>query len=266
MTKLTDHSLLKKGAFIVEADALKKDLYQAEVLGVKVTSAPLSRVIRIIEERCKKSTHSRLFFIATVNPEFVMKAQSDSEFRNILNSADLALADGNGLKFADPLLATITPGRKIVETLVRSKRLKLFYLGGQPGVAEAMARNFGGRGEMGARVIREELESEQGNVHSLQLIKAINAFRPDVLLVAYGAPWQEKWIWKYRNELQVKVAIGVGGSFDYLLGRAKVPPEFIHKLGFEWLWRLVREPWRLKRQLKGGMFFLKVLQQRFSLH
>lgn len=258
--------LSKKQHISVEAEALKKDLYQAHVLGVKVTSAPLSRVIRIVEEICKKPVNSRLFFIATVNPEFIMTAQRDEEFRTILNHADLAFADGNGLRFADPKITAITPGRKVVEELVHSKKYKIFYLGGKAGVAEAMVTKYGGAGDMGAADIRTELFTESGHTHSLEVIKKINTYKPDILLVAYGAPWQEKWIWKYRDCLQVAVAIGVGGSFDYMLGRAKVPPEWIHKIGFEWLWRLVREPWRLKRQLRGGVFFWKVFLHRLSLH
>lgn len=91
-----------------------------------------------------------------------------------------------------------------------------------------------------------------------QIIKKINKCRPDVLLVAYGAPWQEKWLWRNRDVLKVKIAIGVGGAFDYLTGVKKLPPKFVERCGLEWLWRLIREPWRWKRQLALVRFAVMV--------
>ena len=70
----------------------------------------------------------------------------------------------------------------------------------------------------------------------------INKYQPDLLLVAYGAPWQEKWIWRHSEEIKAKVVIGVGGTFDSLAGRVKLPPKWVEKMGWEWLWRLKQEP------------------------
>ena len=91
----------------------------------------------------------------------------------------------------------------------------------------------------------------------------VNKYKPDILLVAYGAPWQEKWLWTNRHRLKAKVGIGVGGAFDYLTGHAAVPSEWINKLGLEWLWRLVHEPWRWRRQLSLIRFGWKVLIDAF---
>jgi len=96
-----------------------------------------------------------------------------------------------------------------------------------------------------------------------EAIKRINNFKPHLLFVAYGAPMQEKWIANNLIKLKVKVAMGVGGAFDYLAGKALRAPKIIQKLNLEWLWRLVHEPWRWKRQLKLAKFVFLVLKEKF---
>ena len=92
-----------------------------------------------------------------------------------------------------------------------------------------------------------------------EVVAKINKFKPDILLVAYGAPWQEKWISANLGELKAKVVMGVGGTFDYLTGRAKLPPRWMEKLGLEWLWRLILEPWRWRRQVNLVRFAWRVI-------
>ncbi|OGC92635.1 hypothetical protein A3D85_03460 [Candidatus Amesbacteria bacterium RIFCSPHIGHO2_02_FULL_47_9] len=220
-----------------------------EILGVKVTSSRLDRVIGILKEKLTKKIYEGPFFVVTVNTEFVMLAQEDEDFMRILNSADLAVADGAGLKLAG--VKNVVPGRSLVGELLKLK-LRTFYLGGRNGVAEAMARKYGGEWDGGEKSIRA------GEHKSISILNKINKYKPDLLLVAYGAPWQEKWIYRHLTELKVKVVMGVGGSFDYLTGRAKVPPEWISGAGLEWLWRLVHEPWRWRRQLRLARFLLKL--------
>ena len=226
--------------------ALENPDNKVNILGVGVTSTELAEVLTKIDQTClpagrfAKSSLKKTFFIVTVNQEFVMLAQDDPEFKDILNQADLALADGFGLKLAKADLQ-IVPGRKLVESLLH-RNLKMFYLGGQDGVAEQMAEKFGGGFDLGETDVSHP-------TRNAEILKKINVFEPDVLLVAYGAPWQEKWIWANKDQIQTKVVMGVGGAFDYLTGRAKMPPEWVNKWGLEWLWRLLHEPWRWRRQL-----------------
>ena len=85
-----------------------------------------------------------------------------------------------------------------------------------------------------------------------KVIKKINKAKPKILLVGLGSPKQEKWIYENLAKIpSVKVAIGVGGAFDFISGRIKRAPEFLQKIGLEWLWRLVLQPWRIKRVSKG---------------
>ena len=107
-----------------------------EILGVKVTSSRLDRVIGILKEKLTKKIYEGPFFVVTVNTEFVMLAQEDEDFMRILNSADLAVADGAGLKLAG--VKNVVPGRSLVGELLKLK-LRTFYLGGRNGVAETIA-------------------------------------------------------------------------------------------------------------------------------
>ena len=210
-----------------------------DIFGVKVVSARMDEVLEILRVKLSKSAYDKPFFVVTVNTEFVMLAQEDEEFKKILNEADLALADGAGLRLAG--VKNIVPGRKLVENLLR---YRVFYLGGRNGVAEKMAEKYGGEWDEGEESIRA------GEYGSISILNKINKYRPDILMVAYGAPWQEKWLYVNSSKLKAKVVMGVGGAFDYLTGRAKLPPERISGAGLEWLWRLIHEPWRWRRQLR----------------
>ncbi|MDO8487855.1 MAG: WecB/TagA/CpsF family glycosyltransferase [bacterium] len=235
----------------------KKNDDKVNILGVDVSVTSIDQVLGKIDQICT-SSFKKPFLIVTVNPEFIMVAQEDNEFQTVLNSADLAIADGNGLKLAKPDLP-IVPGRKLVQRIL-DHNYRIFFLGGRDKVAEKMAQRFGGAFSPGHADIKQTspIGSKQ-NKEDEEIVTKINAFRPDILLVAYGAPWQEKWIWAHRSQLKVKVAMGVGGTFDYLVGLAKLPPEWINKLGLEWAWRLIHEPWRWRRQLRLFKFVWKLI-------
>lgn len=232
---------------------------RVKVLGVGVNSTRFDEVLEEISRICEKKAVNRPFFITTVNQEFVMLAQSDSDFARIINASDLAIPDGVGLRLAIPSLE-IVPGRKLVEFLCNESKFKskykIFYLGARAGAARKMAETYGGEWDSGHENIQSSISNNQLNS---EIIKKINKYEPDILFVAYGAPWQEKWIYANLDRLKVKVVMGVGGSFDYLVGLAKVPPDWVNKIGLEWLWRLVQEPWRWRRQLALVKFMWKLL-------
>lgn len=224
----------------------KKRDNRINVLGVGVDSTEL---VEVLEKIAKEK-----LFIVTVNPEFVMLAQDDPEFKNILNNADLAIPDGVGLKLAG--VKNILPGRKLVAELLK-KPYKFFFLGGKNGVAQEMAQKFGGAFDSGETDIKHP-------TRNAEIITKINKYKPDILLVAYGAPYQEKWLNANSQLLNARVRIGVGGAFDYLTGRSTVPPEWVNKIGLEWLWRLYHEPWRWRRQISLIRFVFAVLKSFFE--
>ena len=202
--------------------------------------------------------------VVTVNPEFVMRAQRDSEFARVLASADLSLPDGNGVVWAARRqgcdVRAPVAGVDLVEPLAvmcAARRLRLFLLGAAPGVAAELASQL--------REAHEGLEVNAhsggpGPEHDTETLHRIHDHHADVLLVAFGAPAQEMWIDRLKNRLGVSVAIGVGGAFDYLTGRVTRAPVWMRRARLEWLARLVRQPWRIRRMAVLPVYAIKVLR------
>ncbi|HEX6289808.1 MAG TPA: WecB/TagA/CpsF family glycosyltransferase [Herpetosiphonaceae bacterium] len=190
--------------------------------------------------------------VVTVNPEFVMAAQRHPAFLKTLQQADLAVPDGVGLNFAarwtGQTLRNRVPGIELCERLAAlsaSSGLRLYLLGAAPGIAEAAAavlkQRFPGVVIAGCYAGSPQ-PSDEPEIHA-----RIRAARPDILLVAYGSPAQDLWIARNQPALQIPVALGVGGTLDYISGRVVRAPRWMRRLGLEWLFRLVRQPWRWKR-------------------
>jgi N-acetylglucosaminyldiphosphoundecaprenol N-acetyl-beta-D-mannosaminyltransferase len=202
--------------------------------------------------------------IATVNPEFVMRAQKDREFARILESASLCLADGTGVVWAARRLGCKmqgpVAGADLIDPLAMlcaRRGFRLFLLGAMPGVADELASRL--------RMSNPSL-AVAGHVggpapsHDAETLGLIRAHRADVLLVAFGAPAQELWIDRMKDRLGAAVSVGVGGSFDYLTGRVPRAPAWMRRAGLEWLNRLVRQPWRVRRMTVLPVYAMKVLR------
>jgi N-acetylglucosaminyldiphosphoundecaprenol N-acetyl-beta-D-mannosaminyltransferase len=201
--------------------------------------------------------------VATVNPEFVMRAGRDTNFARVLESADLCLPDGTGVVWAArrqgcQMSAPVT-GVDLIPLLAAlcvRRGFRLFLLGAAPGVAEEFATRL--RAEHpGIEVAAHAGSSDtSGDDEALRLIRE---HRTQVLLVAYGAPKQEMWIDRTKDRSGVAVAIGVGGSFDYLTGRVARAPAWMRNAGLEWTHRLLQQPWRIRRMAVLPVYALKVL-------
>ena len=233
------------------------------MLGVRVDcvdmAGALERIGALIDAG---GTH----LVATVNPEFVMSARRDPEFARVLESSDLCLADGsrvvwaarrNGCRLDAPV-----PGVDLIPELaamcLRRKR-GLFMLGAAPGVALEAARR------LKAANPRLDVVAHSGSPepkYDEETLKLIAAQRPAVLLVAFGAPGQEKWIDRMRSKLEVPVCVGVGGAFDYLAGIVPRAPALMRRAGLEWLFRLMVQPWRIGRMSVLPIFALRVLMSK----
>jgi len=201
--------------------------------------------------------------VATVNPEFVMRAQKDRRFAQVLEGAALCLPDGVGvvwaLRRAGCDLRSPVAGTDLVPPLAdlcARRGHRLFLLGAAPGVAPELAA------QLRARHPVLEVAAHGGSpaeADDLETLRLIHEHRTDVLLVAYGAPQQELWIERLKGPLGVSLAIGVGGAFDYLAGRVPRAPAWMRKAGLEWLHRLVRQPWRVRRMAVLPVYAIKVL-------
>ncbi len=190
----------------------------------------------------------------------IVAAQEDPVFKQILNESSLAIPDGIGLKLTGKVKNKVA-GIDLMEELLKisaKKGFKVGLLGGKSGVAEAAAKKIKKK-YPGLELVyvksggEVDLEGRMTNVSS-----AITK-RIDLLFVAFGHIKQEKWIAQNLSRIPVKVAMGVGGSLDYLAGTVLRPPKFIRSLGLEWLFRLIAQPWRIKRQINLFKFIWMVL-------
>jgi N-acetylglucosaminyldiphosphoundecaprenol N-acetyl-beta-D-mannosaminyltransferase len=228
---------------------------KTEILGVGVDNVTMDGAIAAANGFFDGFGHT----VVTPNPEMIMLAQRDGEFRRVLNEADLSVADGIGVVIASRILGKPLPER--VAGFDFAQRLfdggRSFYLfGAKPGIADTAARRLRARG---VNVV--------GSWHGYfdddtDIIKDINAKKPDVLLVCLGAPKQEKWIAANKDRLEVHILLGAGGTLDGLAGTVKRAPVFFQKTGTEWLYRAARQPSRFARLGVIPGFLLGVLQAR----
>ena len=205
--------------------------------------------------------------ICTVNPEFIMAAQNDAEFRRILNQSTLNLPDGIGVVWAAQrqgyqLRERVAGSDLIYPLAARSAKVgwRIFLLGAAEGVAEQAALKLRalspGVNIVGAWAGSPRLEDEA------EAVRRIRAAEANIVLVAYGAPQQDKWIARNLAQTGARVAIGMGGSFDFVIGTQRRAPQWIRRLNLEWLYRLLREPWRWRRQLALPKFVWRVVTER----
>ncbi|MDO8505045.1 MAG: WecB/TagA/CpsF family glycosyltransferase [bacterium] len=230
------------------------------ILGVKVDSVTCAQALVRVEDMLGDGGQH---IITTPNPEFIVAAQRDSQFRAILNRASLALPDGVGLMLASRLLGTPLQeriaGSDFVLDIARiaAERGHTMYLFGSRGevaqrAAKKLQSQFPNLKIVGADPGPEptDLPTTSYSLHTLQ------DAAPDILFVALGHGKQEKWIAEHLSELpSVKIAMGVGGAFDFIAGKIQRAPRLFQLLGMEWLWRLLRQPKRLPRIFRAVVVF-----------
>jgi N-acetylglucosaminyldiphosphoundecaprenol N-acetyl-beta-D-mannosaminyltransferase len=204
--------------------------------------------------------------IITLNPEMVMAARRDPLLAAAILRADLTTADGVGVTWAARL-----HGRRLtrvtgVDLLEQSARLasersyRLFLLGAAPGVAAEAAARLAERYPLLQPI--GTVSGSPATGAEATILAQLSQIRPDILFVAFGSPAQEQWVAHLRDELGqsgVGVAVGVGGAFDFISGRAKRAPGWMRKVGLEWVYRLIHEPWRWRRMLTLPRFMLAVM-------
>lgn len=206
--------------------------------------------------------------VITLNAEIVYTAMKDRQLQAIINSASLVTPDGIGIVWASRLMGYDISERitgidliyKISEKAV-GQGWTIFLLGASPGMADKAACN------LSTLYPGLQIAGSDHGFHKTEdmhkVIKGINQARPHILLVALGAPRQEYWINQYKDQLKVPVCIGVGGSFDVIAGEKKRAPEWFIRFNLEWLYRLISEPARIKRQAVLPLFVLQVLISKY---
>lgn len=233
-------------------------LEKKKVLGIGITKARDNEILEYIITSLEKSEGK--YYVVTPNPEILVYAKSHANFRTILNNARIALCDGVGIIWAGKVLGQGVKhrvgGTDFIEKVcseVCKKPITVGFLGGRGSVAEKTAECLQKK-YPGLKVVFAASEWPE-NSSKLSI---------DILFVAFGFPKQEEWIAQNLEKIPVKIALGVGGAFDYISGNIERAPVFIRELGFEWLYRLIRQPWRIKRQLALLEFIFLVLKEKFS--
>lgn len=211
-----------------------------------------------------------IFHIVSLNPENLVIALKDKEFKNIVKKAQIKIIDGVGVEIALYLLFTQkferVAGVDLFEYLLRwagKEGFKVLLIGGRGNLAKSIADCYSKKfpkgkyfGFEGIKNIHKVKKEEEKKIFSI-----VSNFKPHFVFVAFGSPFQEKWIWRNRVKFKGSVVMGVGGGFDYVSGRVPRPPFLIRKVGLEWLWRLILQPWRAKRQLRLVKFSFLVLKE-----
>ena len=208
-------------------------------------------------------------YIITPNPEFIVLAQKDTQFREILNKADLSVPDGIGLVWLSRIFAGGLPERVTgvdllegLAALAEEHGFSLFLLGAKEGVAGKAAEVLKKR--FPRLKIAGTYAGDSSSKADNEVVSVIGNEKIDILAVAYGPVKQEKWIARNLPRLDIKLAIGVGGALDYISREKKRAPVIIRQIGLEWFFRLIREPWRLKRQLAIPTFTYLLLKDRLK--
>ena len=237
---------------------MSEEVKTKSVLGIKIDDVSINEAIDVIFSWLKSN---KKHYIVTPNPEFIMTAQNDPKFKEILNKADLAIPDGSGLKISGKITNTTT-GTDLIEEIFKKgdKAITIGFLGGSGGVAKKAAERLRKK-YPGTKILYAEDGPKvnfEGEEVSPALSNKYHKLRVDIVCVGFGQIKQEKWISKNLDKLPVKIAIGVGGAFDYFSGKVKRAPLWIRNLGLEWLFRLAVQPWRIKRQSQLVKYYFKV--------
>ncbi len=240
-----------------------------KILGVKIDKLTTKEVLEKIEEFLLSD---KQYQIVTLNSEMILGAQKDEEYFYILNNADLSVVDGSGLKFAGLAIGNNlerTPGADLTKKILRiaqNKKLKVVVLNwsgglsGKENIEKVLAKKY-----PELKFVVENIEKDFTDFTKTENFARLREFEPDILFITLGAPYQEKFIYYNLNKIpSAKLALGVGGSFDFISGKIKRAPLIFQKLGIEWLWRLIMQPWRWKRIYNAVIIFpCKFIKWRF---
>ena len=233
-----------------------------KILGVRIDNLTMDEAVSKLASMAKEDKVHTVF---TPNSEILYVSKNDPEFRGILNASDLNTADGIGVVYAgkilkDPIKERVA-GYDLASAflpVMEQEGLKLFLFGSVEGVAQKardnLLKQYPNLQIVGTR--NGFFEDETA------VIEEINRTEPDVVFVCLGAPKQEKFIAKYRNQFHAKILMGLGGSINVFAGEAKRAPDFFIKTHLEWFYRIATNPTRIGRMMALPKFAFAVLQSR----
>jgi len=241
-----------------------------KILGISITPQSkqniLDKIIKYI--RSPKG----ICHIVSFNPENLVVAYENKKFKEVLETAQIKIIDGVGIVLASRMLG-IEVGERVtgvglMEELIKladKLRLRVLLIGGKSDLALKLANCYSNKffkakflGIEGIKNIRNPKKQEEEAIFSI-----VADYKPHFLFVAFGSPDQELWLERHKNKFSKMVIMGVGGAFDFLAGKIFRAPKIIQKLGFEWLFRLLIQPWRWRRQLRLLKFVYLIFKEKW---
>jgi N-acetylglucosaminyldiphosphoundecaprenol N-acetyl-beta-D-mannosaminyltransferase len=238
-----------------------------EILGVRVDDVTYEDLLAQVDAFVANGQPHQ---IVTINAEMLVAAYDDPALSQILNAADLVVPDSAGVMLAArllgyPLQERVTGSDGIYRLAAHCalRAYRPFFLGAAPGVAALVATRLIAANP--GLVVAGYYSGSPRIEDEAEVLAEVHSASPDLLLVAYGVPAEERWIARNRMYLRVPVMMGVGGTFDFVAGVTRRAPVWMRRLGLEWLHRLVQEPWRWRRQLSLPRFAALVVKQRVTM-
>ncbi len=248
----------------------KMNHHLVKILGINIERIKKNEAIKRVSDFLDSDRQSMIF---TPNPEMLVDAQRDKYFKEVLNKGVLNLCDGFGLQLFSGFRLKRISGVDFMQDILKlaeQKNKSVYFLGsGSEKVISNLKRVIreeypklkivGAHPGHELRIMNDELRGalDLNKQMNDDLLAEITMSEPDILFVAFGHEKQEKWIYEYIADMpSVKIAMGVGGSFDFLSGKIKRAPKFIRTIGMEWLYRLILELKRIKRIFKATFVFM----------
>jgi len=242
-----------------------------KILGITVLPQTKKNILEKIIKYTEKP--DGFYHIVSINPENLVIAQSNAIFKKVVETAQMKIIDGVGIVLAARLLnieiGERLTGVDLMSELIRQANRSCFrvlLIGGDGNLAVTLADCYQRKfpeakilGLSGIKNIRQPKKEEEAEIFSIVL-----DYKPHLIFVAFGSPYQELWLWEHQDHFQNCVVMGGGGAFDYLSGRISRAPELVRSFGFEWTYRLVRQPWRLRRQLRLIVFLWLIIKQKIT--
>lgn len=243
---------------------------EKNILGISISEQSKQTVLEKILKYIEKP--SGFFHIVSLNPENLIVTTENSLFKQVIETAQIKIVDGVGVVLAGRLLnlklerLTGVGLMKELVNLASNMRLRVMLIGGKENLALRLAQCYQRefpkavfKGIEGIRDIKNPTNKEEKEIAII-----VRHYKPQLIFVAFGSPDQELWIERHKKQFSDCVVMGVGGSFDYLSNNIKRAPVFIQKIGLEWSYRLVTQPWRWKRQLRLVKFICLIIRQKWN--
>lgn len=235
-------------------------------LNTEIDNLTMMEAVQKIEQLILNKKPS---YVVTPNVDHIVKLETDKEFQKVYKEADLILTDGMPLIWISkikktPIKEKVSGSDLFPEVckLSANKGYKVFLLGAAKGIAIKAAENlklkYDGLNIVGTYSPSYGFENNKDEIE--QIIEIINEVKPDILAVGLGAPKQEKFLYKFRNRLNVPVSLAIGASIDFEAGNINRAPKWMQRLGLEWFYRLIKEPKRMfKRYLVDDLKIFKIV-------